>query len=311
MKKNLLFAALSVVFASPTVSAKTEMEMLRSKCAEQERQIQHLERENSRLRNEAPAATTKAPAATTKAPAPEEETASPSTTYTVKAGDSIDKIARKAGIAPATLAKRNGLKQNAIIQPGQKLILTSKVAAPPVAVAAPTATPPATTESRGSYTIKPGDTYSSISRKLKIPVATLIAANPKVKPSAMRTGQVIQLGTAKPATMVSSPSPKPAAEKPAALATPSSVAVSEPKKLPTAAPAPPVNSATAPISTPAAAPAASKPYRPVTIDGEMTYGEFATKHGTDAARLNALNGLDLNNTTVLAKGSELYVPSAQ
>ena len=41
----------------------------------------------------------------------------------------------------------------------------------------------------------------------------------------------------------------------------------------------------------------------------MTYGEFASKHGTDVERLNALNGLDLTTATVLAKGSELYVPA--
>jgi hypothetical protein len=55
--------------------------------------------------------------------------------------------------------------------------------------------------------------------------------------------------------------------------------------------------------------APEKKFRPVTIDGEMTYGEFAAKHGTDAERLNALNGLDLTTATVLAKGSELYVPA--
>ena len=41
----------------------------------------------------------------------------------------------------------------------------------------------------------------------------------------------------------------------------------------------------------------------------MTYGQFATQHGTDAERLNALNGLDLTTATILAKGSELYVPA--
>jgi hypothetical protein len=41
----------------------------------------------------------------------------------------------------------------------------------------------------------------------------------------------------------------------------------------------------------------------------MTYGEFAAKHGTSIGRLNDLNGLDLANATVLAKGSELYVPA--
>jgi hypothetical protein len=44
------------------------------------------------------------------------------------------------------------------------------------------------------------------------------------------------------------------------------------------------------------------------VEAEMTYAEFAAKHGTDIARLNELNGLDLVSSTVLAKGSELYVP---
>ena len=52
-----------------------------------------------------------------------------------------------------------------------------------------------------------------------------------------------------------------------------------------------------------------KKIRSVTIEGEMTYGEFAATHGTDTARLNDLNGLDLTHATVLAKGSELYVPA--
>jgi hypothetical protein len=44
------------------------------------------------------------------------------------------------------------------------------------------------------------------------------------------------------------------------------------------------------------------------IETEMTYASFATQHGTDTGRLNDLNGLDLTDATVLAKGSELYVP---
>jgi hypothetical protein len=45
------------------------------------------------------------------------------------------------------------------------------------------------------------------------------------------------------------------------------------------------------------------------IDGKTTFGEFATQHGIDVARLNELNALELVETTVLAKGSELYVPA--
>jgi hypothetical protein len=56
------------------------------------------------------------------------------------------------------------------------------------------------------------------------------------------------------------------------------------------------------------APAPEGKIQAITIDTEMTYGDFASNHGTDTSRLNALNGLDLTSATVLAKGSELYVP---
>ena len=315
MKPNLLFVALSLVFASPVVSAKTEIEILRSKCAEQERQIQQLERENSRLRNMPPTsqsvATTHSPSSTKPEPAatPASETAT-NNTYTVKAGDSLAKIARTVGMTPTSLARQNGLKTDAVIHPGQKLKIRSSTPAP-ASVAAAAQAPAASasaSEAGKTYTIKAGETYSSISRKLKIPVSTLISANPKVKPTAIRAGQVINLSVSKPAATVASAAPAP---KPAALVTPppSPVIQSErPHTKPLVeVPAPQVQAAPAP------APVAenTKAIRPVTIDGEMTYGDFATKYGTDAERLNSLNGLDLNNATVLAKGSELYVPTAQ
>ncbi len=49
--------------------------------------------------------------------------------------------------------------------------------------------------------------------------------------------------------------------------------------------------------------------RSVTLTGTTTYGEFAAKHGTNVRHLNDLNALDLVETTVLAKGSELYIPA--
>ena len=61
---------------------------------------------------------------------------------------------------------------------------------------------------------------------------------------------------------------------------------------------------------PAPSPSTAEPkIQPVMINGEMTYGEFASQHGTDIDRLNDLNGLDLTSATVLARGSELYVPA--
>ena len=59
-----------------------------------------------------------------------------------------------------------------------------------------------------------------------------------------------------------------------------------------------------------AGPKPSKKNHLVAIESELTYGEFAAKHATTIKHLNDLNGLDLVAGTVLAKGSELYVPSA-
>ena len=66
-----------------------------------------------------------------------------------------------------------------------------------------------------------------------------------------------------------------------------------------------------------AAPAAAKEQpaadgariRTVAIEETTPLTSFAAAHGTSIARLNALNGLNLNSSTVLAKGSELYVPA--
>lgn len=49
-------------------------------------------------------------------------------------------------------------------------------------------------------------------------------------------------------------------------------------------------------------------FRSVTINRVMTLGDFADEHGTTIERLNEINGLDLPRSTVLAVGSELYVP---
>lgn len=260
---RLLLAFSSVVGAAPLI-AKSELETLRSLCAEQERQIRQLEDENAKLRS-----------------------------------------------LNGLTATRSG----------------DKASHPIAQTAAPAATAqPAAAKAGKTYAVKDGETLSSIGRKFGISTATLIAANPDVKPSAMRPGLVINLGmpaaTAKPA-----PAQEPAAtpEKPASTkviasvaekaATPVAPARQVPSPLP---PAKPTKPAAASASTAAGSGTAKKPaetaaakpnLRSVTIDGTTTYGEFAAKHGTTVSRLNDLNALELVETTVLAQGSELYVPA--
>lgn len=317
-----------MVFATPTLFAKSELDSLRTRCNEQERQIQQLEQENSKLRSgiSVPRQVT----SVTQPPTSQAATPSDEATYTVKKGDNIEQIAKNLGVSSNSLSKNNGLKNNSIIHPGQTLkipgkTVTSKTSTPSTP-SKTSASSVASTSLGGTYKIRDNDTFSSISRQKKIPVSTLIAANPKVKPTALRTGQIINLGVAKssaantakstPATstpvIASKPSQTP---KAAAQPRPSASALATHEKPATPAPAATAKSEAQPAKMEAAknesstTPISEKKIRPITIDGEMTYGEFAAKHGTDSERLNALNGLDLNNTTVLAKGSELYVPA--
>lgn len=331
MKPTLLIATLSMVLASPSGFAKSELETLRSLCQEQKRQINELEEANERLRADhheahpAPAKTqaisqdTAKPVAVTK---PAAAPATSSSTYTVKAGDNFDKIARKMGTNPEKLAKSNGMKTSSIIHPGQTLKVPGRASAA-VAQAAPEVTASTASSSKPSgktHEVKTGETLFSISKKHGVSAETLAAANPKVKASALRPGQVVSLGGDAPATtMISAPAH--AKTPPAVEKTPNAPPAPVTKSAPARESAPAVTSATPETkSAPAAAkspaaekealsPTAEKKIRPITIDGEMTYGEFATKHGTNAERLNALNGLDLTTATVLAKGSELYVPA--
>lgn len=137
-----------------------------------------------------------------------------------------------------------------------------------------------------------------------------MAANPGLDPKALKPGQKIQLSSPDKAQATKSAEnksevvrkPDPARpenthEKPTPpVLNKDPVAGTETAK-PLESPAPPVQETT------------EEKVHTVVVDAEMTFGEFASKHGTDIKRLNELNGLDLNSATVLAKGSELYVPS--
>lgn len=325
MKPILLFATLSMVLTSPTTFAKSELETLRSLCSEQERQIHQLENENARLRSgnseTRTPVTRNEPTAAKTTPAVKSATGIPSSsTYVVKAGDNMEKIARQVGANPDKLAKANGMNVNSIIRPGQKLKVPGTAASetPMVAIA-----PPSSAKSTDkTHKVQEGETFSSISRKHGISPESLAAANPKVKATELRAGQVVNLSRESGSTtMITAPasrsknqvveqkSPAPVAKAPEARQS-ASPAKSAPATTASAenhpkSPAPKQSVAENDVPSPTP----EKKIRPITIEGEITYGEFASKHGTDAERLNALNGLDLTTATVLAKGSELYVPA--
>ena len=305
MKTTQLLAALALITSASHAIAKSELEALRSLCAEQERQIHQLETENSQIRDDPQTAVRPKPQVNLRAASQTQTIATTTATksntsqtagsvYTVKAGDSIDKIARKVGMTADKLLKANGLKPDSIIQPGQKLKISGPVTASPIATApvpAPVpvkktvaATPPPSPNGK-NLTVQAGETFYSISKKYQIDTALLIAANPSVSPSALRPGQVLSLISEEAPTAAPLPEP-----------TPVETPVVENEAI-----APP------PVSQPSPPSEAVEPGNTVTIDNEMTYAEFAAKHGTTVEKLNANNGFDLVGSTILAKGSQIYV----
>ncbi|MBN8460217.1 MAG: LysM peptidoglycan-binding domain-containing protein [Verrucomicrobia bacterium] len=312
MPIRTLLTAVTLALVSPLAIAKSELETLRTRCAEQERQIKELEEENSKLRQmnglnskyatRPVTATAAAQPGAASAPVAETATHSPkatgTATYTVKKGDSWERIARKFGTREDKLADLNGTKSTAMLREGQRIKVPSSAAQE--APAPQTAQTPAPAAKTGIYQVKQGETYYSIGKKLGIPPEKLEAANPTIKATALRPGLDIKLGAT--------------AGTPAAISTQPASATKTPPATSVSAPAPtkaPAHATTATRPTPATStqqPPRSSP-KPIMINETISVGEFAAKHNTTVARLNSLNNLDLVESTVLAVGSELYVPA--
>lgn len=270
MKMKTRFATLCLILltGSPLLSA-SELERLRALCAEQELQIQQLELKIARLTDSPPPSQN---VSATEKPQPKPAQASDSSTYTVKAGDNIVRIAREHGTTSTILNQLNGLNNESIIRPGQKLKIPAS-SKPSAEIASKPPEPKKTTNTH-KHTITSGDTFYSISRKYGVSVDELIKSNPSVNHRVLKIGQVIEIvGTEK------NQSP--------------SQALSETQSIP--------------VST--EPPQAIE--QPVKITKEISYGDFAKKHRTTTQRLDELNGLQLDPDTILAQGSELYTPTQQ
>lgn len=270
MKATLPLAALFVASTIASAAAQQGGTEGCPDCGSKDLLIRQLQTEIAALKGEP----TAAPVATVT---PIREAASPgSLTYTVQPGDGLMKIARKHHCKVGDLAAANGMTLDSVIHPGQVLKLPASAGSvPPKAAVVEAPAKPKT------YTIQDGDTYYSLSRRMKIPLDELMAANPKAKATHLYSGRVINLpGTAGPQEapeVREGPAIQEQAGESVADATPQP----EPKKI---------------VS--------------VTVVEEITYGDFAKQHGTKVERLNSLNGFDLTSATILARGSELYVPTS-
>jgi LysM repeat protein len=107
-------------------------------------------------------------------------------TYTVKPGDSLDKIARKYGVSVKDLIKENNLKKPYIIRPGQKLKIPTK---------GKKSKKVKKVQVSGyiKYKVKPGDSLIKIAKKFGVSTKEIIRANNLKKPYHLKVGQILKI----------------------------------------------------------------------------------------------------------------------
>lgn len=173
---------------------------------------------------------------------PPQPTPQPDTKYTVKAGDSLGSIAAQFGVSVSAIQDANSIQDPNVVKVG--MVLTIPAGGQPAPTPAPVSTPaPTPVAADTKYTIKAGDTLTSIASQFGVAASAIQQANGLQDANAIKVGQVLTIPGAKPQP-TPTPSPQPT---PAPTATPA----------PTGTPAPPQPSAT-PAAT-AAAQAAPTP----------------------------------------------------
>jgi LysM repeat protein len=198
-----------------------------------------------------PTSSSAAPAETASAsatPATTEAPAAGGSTYTVKAGDSLSKIAHKNGTSVSALRAANHLTSDSL-KVGQVLTLPSGTtpsasSGTAAALSAPTAlaadTSAAATSEPGVYVVQSGDSLSKIAHKNGTTVSELMTLNNISNPLRLKIGEKIKLPSgAKTAggSTEAAANTTPAAETPPAEPLPSVTTTSPPATNTTAQPA--------------------------------------------------------------------------
>lgn len=150
------------------------------------------------------------------APAPTPASApGKSGTYLVKKGDSLSRIAKRQGVTEADLAKANPGLTDKSLKAGATINLPAATATRQADSPAPKATTSETPPSgpTTSYTVKDGDILSKVANAHGVRTRDVIAANPGIKPDALRPGTVLRIPVAK-AAPAPSPDGQPAPSQP-------------------------------------------------------------------------------------------------
>ena len=267
--------------------------------------------------------------------------------HVVKTGDTVSSIARQHKMSPSQIIALNNLSNPSKIQIGQSLSVSSGFPAPAPAVA-PTPvklvekpTSPAISSKTSDYLIQRGDTFYSIARKHKMTVTKLRGLNPDIKTHLITAGSILKVSGEQATTAVATKklekkatdfrsTAKTGNSSPAMISTRKKVSTraQTPSKKETVS-APPVKKKTPPTppipeyslketvaddappippKVDGPAPHQASSVASIILTDEMTFDAFAKKHDVSTDQLNSLNGWTLPKATVLARGSEIYIP---
>ena len=135
------------------------------------------------------------PAAPAPAPAVAVNKPAGSRQYEVKSGDNLTKISFAYKVSATEIRIANQLKEDALLRPGQMLVIPAakpaKVAADAKAVKVTDI--PATKTTPGLYVVKKGDTFTSIAKSTGASVDELAKANKTIDPKKLQPGQVLKV----------------------------------------------------------------------------------------------------------------------
>jgi len=232
--------------------------------------------------------------------------ASSGSSYTVQKGDSLSKIAARAGVSTAELSELNKIADKNNIRIGQKLLLPAH-SRPLPSAPAPAATPKPTVKSSApsgpavasgtSHTVQSGDTLGKLAARYGTSVAAFKSVN-NLKSDTIRIGQKLSVPSGKAAAAATSAPAPVVAESAPALVTPEPVVT--PAVEPVAIEAAPVVAA----ETVDAATDADAPFPYNVKDGD-TLDSIAIKFSAHKDVIMRLNSM---TTETVRPGQKLLIP---
>lgn len=339
---------LSLLCALPLhAETKDQLDILRARSNEQERQIRTLENEIESLYGQLALERRRSKVTIPSSSSAVRSGAAKTKSYVVTTGDTLSSIAREHRCSVVSLMRANSIEDPTRLRAGQQISLPSDSITPSSThffkKTPPKAVPVAEEETKipstvssdradptqhgvKNYKVQRGDTLYGIARRHGLSMDSLRALNPDIEDRIL-VGQHIALGQragrkpqentpqSTPVTLKkSTSSPKTITYKPVQtnpqttkkLPAMNKTKIVERAKAPTK---PDVSSVdlrsgkTKPMMAP-------KRISSVFVSEEVTFGDFARRHGTTPEQLNALNGWDFRGSLLLAKGSEIYVPGS-